>query len=87
MRQGVLHDIFPPLRAGRQTVEEQWEPVCARAGAGRRVAAELPVRVGESRAQPDDEAILQRVVEAAAAAYAAKTAMVGPAAWHRSSAT
>ncbi len=83
MRQGVLHDLFRryvPL----ESVEEQWEV----AGLEQALAAEcqLKLEVGEwIKAEPslDDEAILKRIIDAGEEAYAAKLAMVDPAAWHQ----
>ncbi len=83
MRQGVLHDLFRryvPL----ESVEEQWEI----AGLEQALAADcqLKLEVGEwIKAEPslDDDTILKRIVDAGEEAYAAKLAMVDPAAWHQ----
>ncbi len=83
MRQGVLHDLFRryvPL----ESVEEQWEI----AGLEQALAADcqLKLAVGEwIKAEPslDDDTILKRIVDAGEEAYAAKLAMVDPAAWHQ----
>lgn len=83
MRQGVLHDLFRryvPL----DSVEEQWEIPGLELALASELALKLPV--GEwIKAEPnlDDEAILQRIVDAGEEAYAAKTAMVDPSAWHQ----
>ncbi|MDY0049093.1 MAG: preprotein translocase subunit SecA [Thauera propionica] len=83
MRQGVLHDLFRryvPL----DSVEEQWEIPGLELALASEQALKLPV--GEwIKAEPnlDDEAILQRIVDAGEEAYAAKTAMVDPSAWHQ----
>ncbi len=83
MRQGVLHDLFRryvPL----ESVEEQWEI----AGLEQALTADcqLKLAVGEwIKAEPslDDDTILKRIVDAGEEAYAAKLAMVDPAAWHQ----
>ena len=83
MRQGVLHDIFRRY-VPVDSVEEQWEI----AALEQALASEcqLHVPVGEwVKAEPnlDDEAILERVIQAGEDTYAAKTAIVDPAAWHQ----
>ncbi|MBN8441428.1 MAG: preprotein translocase subunit SecA [Thauera sp.] len=83
MRQGVLHDTFRryvPL----DSVEEQWEI----GGLEQALAADFQLKlpVGDwIKAEPglDDEAILQRIIDAAEEAYAAKIALVDLAAWHQ----
>ena len=83
MRQGVLHDNFRryvPL----DSVEEQWEI----GGLEQALAADFQLKlpVGEwIKAEPglDDEAILQRIIDAAEEAYAAKIALVDATAWHQ----
>ena len=83
MRQGVLHDIFRRY-VPVDSVEEQWElPALEQA-----LLAECQLKLAVAAwvtAEPslDDEAILERVVQAGEEAYAAKTAMVDPAAWHQ----
>ena len=83
MRQGVLHDIFRRY-VPVDSVEEQWElPALEQA-----LLAECQLKLAVAAwvtAEPslDDEAILKRVVQAGEEAYAAKTAMVDPAAWHQ----
>ena len=83
MRQGVLHDLFRryvPL----ESVEEQWEiTALEQALLG---DCQLRLEVGEwIKAEPslDDEAILARIIAAGEEAYAAKIAVVDPAAWHQ----
>ncbi|MBS0554234.1 MAG: SEC-C domain-containing protein, partial [Proteobacteria bacterium] len=83
MRQGVLHDSFRryvPL----DSVEEQWDIGALEQA----LAADFQLRLPVSewiKAEPglDDEAILQRIIDAAEEAYAAKVAMVDPGAWHQ----
>ncbi len=83
MRHGVLHDTFRTY-VPAETVEEQWEiPALEQA-----LAAEFQIRqpVGEwIKEDPslDDDVILQRIIEAADEAYAAKTAKVDPSAWRQ----
>ena len=83
MRQGVLHEIFRRY-VPADSVEEQWEiPSLEQALLGE---CQLRVPVGEwLKAEPslDDDAILERVIQAGEEAYAAKTAIVDPAAWHQ----
>ncbi|WEN41237.1 Protein translocase subunit SecA [Thauera sp. GDN1] len=83
MRQGVLHDIFRRY-VPVDSVEEQWEiPALEQALLSE---CQLRVPVGEwLKAEPslDDEAILERVIQAGEETYAAKTAIVDPAAWHQ----
>ena len=83
MRQGVLHEIFRRY-VPADSVEEQWEiPALEQALLGE---CQLRVPVGEwLKAEPslDDDAILERVIQAGEEAYAAKTAIVDPAAWHQ----
>jgi len=83
MRQGVLHDIFRRY-VPAESVEEQWEiPALEQALLAE---CQLKLPVGEwVKAEPslDDEAILERIVQAGEEAYAAKTAVVDPAAWHQ----
>ena len=83
MRQGVLHDIFRRY-VPAESVEEQWEiPALEQALLAE---CQLKLPVGEwLKAEPslDDEAILERIVQAGEEAYAAKTAVVDPAAWHQ----
>ncbi len=83
MRQGVLHDLFRryvPI----DSVEEQWEIAGLELALASELALKLPI--GEwIKAEPslDDESILARIITAGEEAYAAKTAMVDPAAWHQ----
>ncbi|MFP5401659.1 MAG: preprotein translocase subunit SecA [Gammaproteobacteria bacterium] len=83
MRQGVLHDIFRRY-VPVDSVEEQWEiPALEQALLSE---CQLRVPVGEwLKAEPslDDEAILERIIQAGEETYAAKTAIVDPAAWHQ----
>ncbi|MEZ5609071.1 MAG: preprotein translocase subunit SecA [Rhodocyclaceae bacterium] len=83
MRQAVLHDIFRRY-VPADSVEEQWEV----AALEQALLAECQLRVPVAewvKAEPslDDEAILERIVQAGEDAYAAKTAVVDPAAWHQ----
>ncbi|MBC9070445.1 preprotein translocase subunit SecA [Thauera sp. CAU 1555] len=83
MRQGVLLETFR-IYVPEDSVEDQWEV----AGLEQALAADflLKLPVGEwLKAEPelDDEAILKRILDAAEEAYAAKVAMVDPAAWHQ----
>ncbi len=83
MRQGVLHDIFRRY-VPAESVEEQWEiPALEQALLSE---CQLKVPVGEwLKAEPslDDEAILERIIQAGEETYAAKTAIVDPSAWHQ----
>src|SRR5690606_29466020 len=83
MRQGVLHDIFRRYIPA-ESVEEQWEvPTLEQALLAE---CQLKVPVGEwLKAEPslDDEALLERIIQAGEETYAAKTAVVDPAAWHQ----
>jgi len=83
MRQGVLHDIFRRY-VPVESVEEQWEiPALEQALLSE---CQLRVPVGEwikSEPSLDDDAILERVIQAGEETYAAKTAIVDPAAWHQ----
>ncbi|HAF55750.1 MAG TPA: preprotein translocase subunit SecA [Thauera sp.] len=83
MRQGVLHDIFRRY-VPADSVEEQWEiPALEQA---LQAECQLKVPVGEwikSEPSLDDEAILERVIQAGEETYAAKTAIVDPSAWHQ----
>ncbi|WP_114650004.1 preprotein translocase subunit SecA [Pseudothauera hydrothermalis] len=83
MRQGVLLDTFR-RHVPADSVEDQWDI----AGLEQALAADflLKLPVGEwLKAEPelDDEAILKRILDAAENAYAAKVAMVDPAAWRQ----
>tara|TARA_R110001583_G_scaffold194720_2_gene366455 strand:- start:7909 stop:10632 length:2724 start_codon:yes stop_codon:yes gene_type:complete len=83
MRQGVVHDTFR-LYVPLDTVEEQWDvPALEQA-----LAADFQLKLDVAewiKAEPslDDDAILKRILEAAEAAYAAKTATVDPVAWQQ----
>ncbi|MCK9991020.1 MAG: preprotein translocase subunit SecA [Rugosibacter sp.] len=81
MRQGFIHDTFR-LYVPTDTVEEQWDIP----GLESMLAGELQLKlpIGEwLAAEPEltDGDLLTRVIEAADAAYAAKTKAVDPAAW------
>ena len=82
MRQGVIHDIFHSyLPVG--SVEEQWDI----SGLELALAAEFQLQqpVGEwLKSEPNlaEGDLLQRILDAADAAYAAKVARVDSAAWH-----
>jgi preprotein translocase subunit SecA len=83
MRQGVLHDIFRRYIPA-ESVEEQWEVAALEQAL--LAECQLKVPVGEwLKAEPslDDEALLERIIQAGEEAYAAKTAVVDPAAWHQ----
>ncbi|AWI79701.1 preprotein translocase subunit SecA [Parazoarcus communis] len=83
MRQGVVHDTFR-LYVPLDTVEEQWDvPALEQA-----LAADFQLKLDVAewiKAEPslDDDAIQKRILEAAEAAYAAKTATVDPVAWQQ----
>ncbi|WP_454457330.1 preprotein translocase subunit SecA [Thauera phenylacetica] len=83
MRQGVLHDIFRRY-VPVDSVEEQWELSALEQALLAECQLKLPV-ADWVKAEPslDDEAVLERVVQAGEEAYAAKTAIVDPAAWHQ----
>ena len=83
MRQGVLHDIFRRY-VPVDSVEEQWELSALEQALLAECQLKLPV-ADWVKAEPslDDEAILERLVQAGEEAYAAKTAIVDPAAWHQ----
>jgi len=83
MRQGVLRDTFR-RHVPADSVEDQWDI----AGLEQALAADflLKLPVGEwLKAEPElnDEALLERILDAAEKAYAAKVAMVDPAAWRQ----
>ena len=83
MRQGVIHDCFR-LYVPADSVEEQWEIAALEQALEGEYQLKLPV--GEWIAAEtglDDDAIAQRVVEAADAQFAAKVAMVDATAWHQ----
>ena len=83
MRQGVLHDIFRRY-VPAESVEEQWE--IAALEQALLAECQLKAPVGEwLKAEPslDDDALLERIVQAGEETYAAKTAIVDPAAWHQ----
>jgi preprotein translocase subunit SecA len=83
MRQGVLHDIFRRYIPA-ESVEEQWEVAALEQAL--LAECQLKVPVGEwLKAEPslDDEALLERIIQAGEETYAAKTAVVDPAAWHQ----
>jgi len=83
MRQGVIHDVFRRY-VPVESVEEQWEIAGLELALASELALKLPVAEW-IKAEPslDDDAILARIVAAGEEAYAAKTAMVDPAAWHQ----
>ncbi len=83
MREGVLHDSFR-LYVPADTVEEQWDLP----GLEKALAADLQIvlPVGEwARDEPNlrDDDILRRIVDAAAASYAAKIDLVGAEMFHQ----
>ncbi len=83
MREGVLHDSFR-LYVPADTVEEQWDLP----GLEKALAADLQIvlPVGEwARNEPNlrDDDILRRIVDAAAASYAAKIDLVGADMFHQ----
>ncbi|HRF72449.1 MAG TPA: preprotein translocase subunit SecA [Accumulibacter sp.] len=83
MREGVLHDTFRAY-VPADSVEEQWDLP----GLERALAAELLLQVPIvewSRDEPNlrDEEMLARIVETAAASYAAKVEMVGADGFHQ----
>ncbi|MEF8752980.1 MAG: preprotein translocase subunit SecA [Accumulibacter sp.] len=83
MREGVLHDSFR-LYVPADTVEEQWDLP----GLEKALAADLQIvlPVGEwARDEPNlrDDEILRRIVDAAAASYAAKIDLVGAEMFHQ----
>jgi preprotein translocase subunit SecA len=83
MRQGVLHDIFRRYIPA-ESVEEQWEVAALEQAL--LAECQLKVPVGEwlkAERSLDDEALLERIIQAGEEAYAAKTAVVDPAAWHQ----
>ncbi|TVO64186.1 preprotein translocase subunit SecA [Denitromonas ohlonensis] len=83
MRQGVIHDCFR-LYVPADSVEEQWEIAALEQALEGEYQLKLPV--GEwisAETGLDDDAIAQRVVEAADAHFAAKVAMVDATAWHQ----
>jgi len=83
MRQGVIHDIFRRY-VPVDSVEEQWELSALEQALLAECQLKLPVAEWV-KAEPslDDEAILERVVQAGEEAYAAKTSIVDPAAWRQ----
>jgi len=83
MRYEVLSNLYR-LYVPEESVEEQWDIP----GLERALKADflLDAPVGEwIKAEPslDDAAILQRIVDAAEAAYQEKISIVDPAAWHQ----
>jgi preprotein translocase subunit SecA len=81
MRQGVLHDLFREY-VPAESVEEQWNL----GGLETALAAELTLKLPVAQWVQDDpklgdEAILQRILDAADAAYAEKVARVDLATW------
>jgi len=81
MRQGVIHDIFREF-VPADSVEEQWNlPGLETALAGE-LALKLPiVQWVKDDPKLNDDDLLQRILAAAEAAYAAKVAQVDLAAW------
>ncbi|HRF13498.1 MAG TPA: preprotein translocase subunit SecA, partial [Candidatus Accumulibacter phosphatis] len=82
MREGVLHDTFR-LYVPAESVEEQWDLP----GLERALAAELQLQVPIvewSKNEPNlrSEDMLRRVIETAAASYAAKIELVGAESFH-----
>ncbi|MFZ2855314.1 MAG: preprotein translocase subunit SecA [Rhodocyclaceae bacterium] len=83
MRQGVLHDTFR-VYVPAESVEEQWDLPALEKALSAELQLHLPV--GEwFAAEPTlgDEAMLQRIVEAADAAYAEKLGQVGAENFHQ----
>jgi preprotein translocase subunit SecA len=83
MRQGVLHDIFRRY-VPAESVEEQWEVAALEQAL--LAECQLKAPVGEwLKAEPslDDDALLERIIQVGEETYAAKTAIVDPAAWHQ----
>ncbi|MBL8390881.1 MAG: SEC-C domain-containing protein, partial [Candidatus Accumulibacter sp.] len=83
MREGVLHDSFR-LYVPAETVEEQWDLP----GLEKALAADLQIVLPVSewaRDEPNlrDADILRRIIDAAAAAYADKVALVGAEMFHQ----
>ena len=82
MREGVLHDTFR-LYVPAESVEEQWDLP----GLEKALAAELQLQVPIvewSKNEPNlrSEDMLRRVIETAAASYAAKIELVGAESFH-----
>ncbi len=82
MREGVLHDTFQ-LYVPAESVEEQWDLH----GLERALAAELQLQVPMvewSRNEPNlrSDDMLRRLIDMAAASYAAKIELVGAEAFH-----
>ena len=83
MRQGVIHDCFR-LYVPADSVEEQWEIAALEQALEGEYQLKLPVGAWiAAETGLDDDAIAQRVVEAADAHFAAKVAMVDATAWHQ----
>ncbi|MCZ4305005.1 preprotein translocase subunit SecA [Zoogloeaceae bacterium G21618-S1] len=83
MRQGVIHDCFR-LYVPADSVEEQWEIAALEQALEGEYQLKLPVAEWiAAETGLDDDAIAQRVVEAADAHFAAKVAMVDATAWHQ----
>ena len=83
MRHGVLTDTFR-VYVPEDSVEEQWDlPGLEKALAGE-LQLELPI-VDWATAEPNlgDEAILERIIDAADTSYAAKVEQVGEASFHQ----
>ncbi len=83
MREGVLHDTFR-LHVPAESVEEQWDLP----GLEKALAAELQLQqpiVEWSRNEPTlrDADMLRRIIDAAAASYAAKIELVGADTFHQ----
>lgn len=82
MRQGVLYDTFRRY-VPAESVEEQWDlPALERTGFRAAVAGAI---VEWFRNEPTlgDEAMLERIIEQADAAYAAKVDLVGAESFHQ----
>ena len=83
MRQGVLMDSFR-LYVPADSVEEQWDIPGLEAALDGEFGLKLPVGEWVQADQNiDDDAILERIVQAADTQYVAKVEHVDPAAWHQ----
>ncbi|THF61888.1 preprotein translocase subunit SecA [Pseudothauera nasutitermitis] len=83
MRQGVLHDAFR-THVPEDSVEDQWEIPSLEQSLAADFLLKLPL-VEWLKAEPnlDADNLLKRILDAAEQAYAAKIALVDPAAWHQ----
>ena len=83
MREGVLHDIFR-LHVPADSVEEQWDLP----GLEKTLAADLQLQLpivewSKNETTLSDSEMLRRIVDAAAASYAAKVELVGAETFHQ----